>query len=179
MQEEGDSGPVATALREAQEEVQLEPGLVEVVTVLPPFPYGLVETVAVTPVVCFLKGAMDPKDMRLVPNDEVDCVFWVPLALFVESKYHNAVTRTWRGWKFSQHGFRFLEPVSGRTHFIWGLTAMICIVVSAIALNMAPAFPCTIGLIHEFLEDGSSVLRETAITLHQVEQYSRSPTAKL
>ena len=176
MQEAGDSSSVATALREAHEEVQLEPSLVEVVSVLPPFPTGTFEITTVTPVVCLLRSATD---IRLIPNDEVECVFWVPLSLFMESKHHTTLRINWWGYRFLHNAFNFLEPVSGRTHFIWGLTAMICIVVSAIALNTAPAFPSTIGLIHEVLEDNRLVLREIALTSQQVEQNSRALTAKL
>ena len=180
MQEAGDSGPVATALREAQEEIQLEPSLVEVVTVLPSFPSGWIETITVTPVVCFFRGSVDPEDVRLVPNDEVECVFWVPLSLFVESKHHNAIRGSWRGVQTMQHSFKFLDPVSGRTHVIWGLTAAICIVVSAIALGVTPEFPYTSKLIYKILEDNNIALREVALTSQQIEWHSsRELTAKL
>ena len=179
MQEAGDSSSVATALREAQEEVQLEPSLVEVVSVLPRTPSGIAETTIVTTVVCFLRRDTDPEDIRLIPNDEVECVFWVPLSLFIESKHHTTLRMNFMGYGFLHNSFTFYEPVSGRTHFIWGVTAGICTVVSAIALNTPPAFPSTFGLIYKVLEDNRLVLREVALTSQQVEQNSRALTAKL
>lgn len=179
MQEKGDSGAVATALREAHEEIQLDPSLVEVVSVLPPLLAGISVTTTVTPVVCFLRSATDPEDIKLIPNDEVESVFWVPLSLFVESQHHDTIRCNWRGREFLHNSFEALERASGRTHLVWGLTAIICIAASAIALNTAPAFPFTVGFICEVQKDGSVVLRELALTSKHIEQNSITLKAKL
>ncbi|PAA77564.1 hypothetical protein BOX15_Mlig000349g3, partial [Macrostomum lignano] len=70
-----DAGPVATALREAAEEIGLSPGLVRVLAVLPVMPLG---RHLVTPVLAYLAPRLSR--VRLAPNpDEVDELLTPPL----------------------------------------------------------------------------------------------------
>ncbi len=69
MREAYDSGPVATALRETEEETGISPSLVSPVGIIDP-EYAVVSTVRVLPVVALVKG-FDPKNLRL-SADEID-----------------------------------------------------------------------------------------------------------
>ena len=84
--EEGDSTPAETALREAEEEVGVDPRLAELVSVLPPVASESwwFNLTCITPVVCLLKCKVE--ELRLVCNlDEVEEISWVPISTFVES----------------------------------------------------------------------------------------------
>lgn len=108
---------VATALRESEEEIGLDPALVSPLGFLDVF-----ETISgycVTPVV-----ARIAEQARLVPSpDEVAEVFEVPLAFFMEPANLRQYTMDYRG-----HSRQMVEFVHGG-HRIWGATA-------AMLLNM-------------------------------------------
>jgi 8-oxo-dGTP pyrophosphatase MutT (NUDIX family) len=92
-QDETDSGPVAAALREAQEEVGLDPAGVEVLGTLPDLylpPSGFV----VTPVVAWWR---DPHEVRVVDEAEVAAVARVPIADLVNPANRLRVTHP-SGW---------------------------------------------------------------------------------
>ncbi|KAK7246395.1 hypothetical protein RIF29_41263 [Crotalaria pallida] len=78
--EEGDADDVQTALREAKEEIGLDPSLVSVITLLEPFhtKYG----VTVIPVIGILldKDAFSP----VLNSAEVEAIFDAPLDMFLE-----------------------------------------------------------------------------------------------
>jgi len=69
-----------TALREAHEEIGLEPGLVEVLGALPVFQTW--QGIEVTPFV-----GVVPEKLVLTPNlDELDAIFQVPLQFFIDDQ---------------------------------------------------------------------------------------------
>lgn len=106
-----DDGPVATALREAYEEVNIAPEKVSVIGSLGVHKGGL--GYSVTPVV----GVVDPSaDIRACPR-EVAEIFEAPLAFFADLSNHGSEERTHQGVKYNM----FAAPY-GRFH-IWGLTA--------------------------------------------------------
>jgi 8-oxo-dGTP pyrophosphatase MutT (NUDIX family) len=115
-----DSGPTATALREAQEEVGLDPRRVEVIGQLPV--YTTVTSYVVTPVVALVHT---PFDLTL-DSFEVAESFEVPLPFLMNPAHH-------RRHEFSIDGKErlFLSmPWQGRgsagaerEFFIWGATA--------------------------------------------------------
>lgn len=106
-----DDGPVATALREAHEEVNIAPGAVDVIGSLGVHKGGL--GFSVTPVV----GIVDPRaDMRPCPR-EVDEIFEVPLDFVADLANHITEERTLEGV-----AYRMYAAPYGRYH-IWGLTA--------------------------------------------------------
>jgi 8-oxo-dGTP pyrophosphatase MutT (NUDIX family) len=113
--DEDDHGPVATALREAHEEVGLEPEFVEVLGSLPVYFTG--SSFYVTPVV----GLVRP-GFSLLPNpQEVADVFEVPLSYVMNPAHHRRHVVDWDGVERQWFSMPYLQGESER--FIWGATA--------------------------------------------------------
>jgi 8-oxo-dGTP pyrophosphatase MutT (NUDIX family) len=112
-----DVDAIATALREAREEVGLFAGEIEVIGVLPT--YTTVTAYEVTPVV----GLLDPPRALALDAFEVAEVFEVPLAFLMDPSNH-------RRHAFEVQGLarRFLSmpwgaDAAGEPYFVWGATA--------------------------------------------------------
>lgn len=106
-----DDGPEDTALREAFEEVGLEPAKVELLGCLPP--YRTITDFCVSPVV----GWIEPP-VTFVPDEyEVADVFEVPLDFVLDPVNHQRESIFWNG---EDHRY-FILPYPGRR--IWGATA--------------------------------------------------------
>lgn len=106
-----DKDPVATALREAHEEVNIAPDLVDVVGALGVHKGGL--GFSVTPIV----GVVDPQaDLNPCPR-EVAEIFEVPIDFIADLGNHVTEQREHKGVKYNM----FAAPYD-RFH-IWGLTA--------------------------------------------------------
>ncbi len=111
-----DADAAATALREAYEEVGLDPAVAEVVGTLPQYVTG--SSFLVVPVV-----ALVPIGSAVRPNPyEVARVFEVPLSFLMNPAYHrlhafehDGVRREWYSMPF--------RDTDGYEHFIWGATA--------------------------------------------------------
>ena len=87
-----------------------------------------------TTVVGFIQESFCP-----CPNPaEVSAVFSVPLDFFTCEEKH--VSSSSVGTLGLMHSFYFLDPGSGNQYHIWGLTAMIAILVSVLALRKKPEF---------------------------------------
>lgn len=120
--EPSDADAVAAALREAQEEVGLDPQRVEVLGSLPTYTTGT--GFIVTPVV----GLIVPRDgehlgLSLQPDPgEVEEAFEVPLDFLMDPRHHQR-----RAFDLSGTSLEFFSmPWSsdeGREYFIWGATA--------------------------------------------------------
>lgn len=111
--DEGDADAVATALREAREEVGLAADRVEVIGSLPA--YHTVTDYEVTPVVALVHPPFD-----LVPDPgEVDEAFEVPLDFILDPANHQKRGRPWEG------RMRYFYAMPYGRHFIWGATAAI------------------------------------------------------
>jgi len=107
----GDASPEATALREAREEIGLEPGRVELLGRMPEY---LTRTgFRITPVVGVV---MPPLELTPDPN-EVEEIFEVPLAFLLDPANHQRESREWQG----ERRWFFAMPYQG--HYIWGATA--------------------------------------------------------
>ena len=113
--DEEDRGAIAAALREAQEEVGLEPAGADVVGELPPYFTG--SGYSVTAVVAVVQP---PVLWRPNPT-EVESVFEVPLRFLMSAANHKThrvqidqKELTW--WSISYHD-------GVRSHYIWGATA--------------------------------------------------------
>ncbi|CAL1592126.1 unnamed protein product [Knipowitschia caucasica] len=122
-----------TALREAQEEIGLQPDQVEVICKLAPIinKSGLM----VTPVVGFIDEDFSPS-----PNPaEVSAVFTVPLDLFIQEKNHFQVKGT-NGLVGPLHLFSYTDSSSNAQYQIYGLTAALAIQVSVCALQKNTEF---------------------------------------
>ena len=110
-QEPGDATPLAAALREAEEEIALRPGQVEVLGGLDP--HETVTSFAVRPFV----GLVDP-GFRAVPDPgEVEEVFEVPLAFALDPANMQVHGRVWQGV------LRRYYVIPYGPHYIWGATA--------------------------------------------------------
>ncbi|KAK7896178.1 hypothetical protein WMY93_021503 [Mugilogobius chulae] len=131
-----DRDDVETALREAQEEIGLQPDQVEVLCQLTPIinKSGLM----VTPVVGFIDEDFSPS-----PNPaEVSAVFTVPLDLFTQEKNHSQVQGI-TGLSVPIHSFNYMDPDSDSQYQIWGLTAVLAILVAVCALQKKTEFEVT------------------------------------
>lgn len=112
-QDETDHTLVDVALREAREEIGLNPAHATILGGLPS--HETVTNFAVTPIV-----ALVPNGLRFVPEPgEVDEVFTVPLAHLVNPANFCIEGRHWRGQK------RFYYTVPFGPYYIWGATARI------------------------------------------------------
>jgi 8-oxo-dGTP pyrophosphatase MutT (NUDIX family) len=109
----GDTDASAAALREAREEVGLDPALVEVLGTMPP--HETVTGFSVTPVLALVRGRFDG-----VPEaGEVDEVFDVPLGHVTDTERYVIEGRIWRGQR------RQYYAVPWGPYYIWGATARI------------------------------------------------------
>ena len=109
--DEIDDHAMATALREAQEEINLPPENVEVVGALED--YETVTGYNVSPVV----GFVNP-DFEIIPQQtEVEEVFEVPLDFILDEKNHKIESVMWKGVKRKYYVFPHDQ------HKIWGATA--------------------------------------------------------
>lgn len=109
--EDFDTSRAATALREAQEEIGLDPAKVVVLGQLPDF--GTPSGFRITPVVGLLEG-----DVSLTPDAfEVAEVFEVPLAFLANPLNYQCHRIGWLGAE------RHVYAVPWSGYFIWGATA--------------------------------------------------------
>ena len=106
-----DGGPEAAALREAFEEIGLNPAKVEILGCLPP--YRTITDFCVSPIV----GWIEPPVTYVPDEQEVADVFEVPLLFVVDPANHRRESIHWKG---EDHGY-FVLPYPGRR--IWGATA--------------------------------------------------------
>lgn len=112
-QDPTDADPIAAALREAHEEIGLDPTLVDVVGALPA--HETVTGYAVTPVLALIDGPFVP----MAEEGEVSEVFEVPLAHLMTSVNFNIEGRIWQG------KIRKYYTVPFGPYYIWGATARI------------------------------------------------------
>jgi 8-oxo-dGTP pyrophosphatase MutT (NUDIX family) len=107
----GDDGPVAAALREAEEEIGLPPALVQVIGLADR--YRTVTGFEVMPVL-----AIVPPDLPLVPHPgEVTAVFEAPLRHIFDPHHQQIRHAVWRGRERTYYEIEW----EGRR--IWGATA--------------------------------------------------------
>ncbi|EFN57864.1 hypothetical protein CHLNCDRAFT_17375, partial [Chlorella variabilis] len=132
-----DADDIATALREAQEELSLDPAAVRVVACLPPFLSK--HLLSVTPVVGVI-----PPHLRFSPNPSEargeETVFTVPLRRFLEAGpgYSSKDVEWQPGVPYRLHYFDYVHR--GTSYCIWGLTAGMLIVIAEIAFGRTPDF---------------------------------------
>jgi len=141
--DDGDANDVATALREASEEIGLEEDDVEVCGRLPVIMSRF--HVSVRPIVGVVREtfAVDPGK---ISRDEVAEVFTAPLEMFLEAKNHRY--DDW-AWPKAERAIR-VHYFDYRGLTIWGLTAMILIEVARRVYQREPEFAVA-------TEDGVSV----------------------
>lgn len=106
-----DASPEYAAMREAQEEIGLDPNLVEPLGCLPDY---LTSTgFRIKPVLAIVSC-----DAHFEVNrDEVDAVFEVPLAFLMDSDNYKRDSRVWQGIE------RHFYTMNYENRLIWGVTA--------------------------------------------------------
>jgi 8-oxo-dGTP pyrophosphatase MutT (NUDIX family) len=118
--EPSDPTPIAAALREAHEEVDLDPARVEVLGALPDYLTGT--GFRVTPVVGLVHEPFSVHADTL----EVAEIFEVPLSFLMNPAHHQVRVLRWEGGE--RRFFAMPYPAAGEggvggVHFIWGATA--------------------------------------------------------
>lgn len=109
--EPGDADPIATALREAEEEVGLNRRFVEPLGYLDAYRTGT--GYRIFPVVALVH---DGFDLTLDPREVADA-FEVPLAFLMDEQNHRTHVRPWRGADRRFYAMPFEQ------RYIWGATA--------------------------------------------------------
>ncbi|KAH7422864.1 hypothetical protein KP509_12G029400 [Ceratopteris richardii] len=134
--EKEDADHIATALREAKEEIGLESSLVRILTTAQPEPIFSKSFLRVTPVIGLI---IDKAKLELIPNPgEVEMIFDAPLKMFLKDHGHYYEERNWLGFTHQVHFFKYH---TGTDKFlIWGLTAGILIQCASIVYRELPAF---------------------------------------
>lgn len=127
--DERDESPEHTALREAQEEIGVPSGRVELLGRLPE--YRTVTGFHVTPVVGW---AEPPLEYRPDPH-EVEEVFEVPLAFLLDARNHRYETAFYRGRLRNYWAMPFGE------RFIWGVTAGILVTFQRLLKGVEASLP--------------------------------------
>ena len=114
----GDDGPIAAALREAEEEIGLPRGLVEVIGIADR--YRTVTGFEVTPVIGIV-----PPGLPLSPHPgEVAALFEAPLAYLLDPLHQHIRSAVWRGRERTYYEIDY----EGRR--IWGATAAMIVNLS-------------------------------------------------
>lgn len=111
--DDSDADLIATALREAREEIGLQDSNVDVLGTFAP--HETVTSFTVTPVVALVKDAFDV----VAEVGEVSEVFHVPLSHVLTADNYVVESRRWRGQK------RKYYTVPYGPYYIWGATARI------------------------------------------------------
>lgn len=114
----GDADETAAALREAREEVGLDPAQVEVLGVLPP--HRTVTGFAMTPVLAMIRGPFTP----LPEAGEVEEAFTVPFDHIADPGNYRLERRLWRG------GWRSYHVAPFGPYYIWGATARVLLALA-------------------------------------------------
>jgi 8-oxo-dGTP pyrophosphatase MutT (NUDIX family) len=110
-----DADAIAAALREAEEEIALPPGVVEVIGRSDTFRTGT--GFAIEPIIGIV-----PPDLPLQPADgEVEAIFEVPLDFLLDAANRELKTVDWQGGKRSYYEYLWEEQR------IWGVTAAILV----------------------------------------------------
>lgn len=109
--EPADQGPLAAALREANEEIGLDPRFIEPLGYIEPYRTGT--GFLVTPVIAAIKPGF-----TLTPDaSEVADVFEVPFDFLMDTRNHRIDSRFWRG------ADRRFYAMPYKDRYIWGATA--------------------------------------------------------
>lgn len=127
----GDASAEAAALREAHEEIGLDPGRVELAGRLPDYVTGT--GYRITPILGLLSPGVALEALGLVASPhEVDLVFELPLAVLMDEAAPQRRQRHWQGRLRTYWEWPHPE------HHIWGATAAI-LVALADRLRLRPA----------------------------------------
>ncbi|KAJ0242597.1 Nudix hydrolase 11 [Hirschfeldia incana] len=139
-----DADDIATALREAREEIGLDPSLVTIISVLQPFVNkSLLGGVCRRECQLYQSSVFlqDKKAFKQLPNPaEVEDIFDVPLEMFLKDKNRRAEEREHEGERYLLHYFDYYSEDKEKNFVIWALTAGILIRVASIVYQRSPEF---------------------------------------
>ncbi|XP_060110175.1 peroxisomal coenzyme A diphosphatase NUDT7 [Heteronotia binoei] len=129
-----DVDEIATALREAEEEVGLRAEQTEVICRLVP---AIDKTRSiVTPVVAFIEDSFQAH-----PNpEEVSDVFYVPLDYFIHPSKYKVQQVQMLGKGVPVHFFEYNDPERNTSYRIWGLTAHFTVFLALVIFGEKPTF---------------------------------------
>jgi 8-oxo-dGTP pyrophosphatase MutT (NUDIX family) len=113
-----DGSPEAAAIREAHEEIGLEPEVIETLARLPTYVAGT--GFLITPVLALVR----PDYFLTINPDEVDMAFEVPFSFVMDPNNYKPGSRVWNG---KEH---FFYTITFEQYRIWGITAGILRVLS-------------------------------------------------
>ncbi|XP_053402981.1 uncharacterized Nudix hydrolase NudL-like [Mercenaria mercenaria] len=166
MCDETDKDEIATALREAEEEIGLNPKDVEIIGVFSP---GIVKPNSIVyPVIGIVSSDFKP----VINENEVSLVFELPLRRFLSTErrrisiFRSSIFATY-------HVHHFIDHVNGTEVDTWGFTASFCI-MTALGIYQTDQSFC-------FYEDfitNKDTLFEPVPTRHIIEQTNKL-TSKL
>lgn len=124
--DEADSGPIAAALREAEEEIGLDRQFIDPIGLF--FPYLSGTNFRIVPVLAIVRPGF-----QLTPNpNEVADVFEVPIRFLMDDANHRIGSRVWEGKE------RYFYEMPYQQRYIWGITAGI--IRQVFELLYAPVF---------------------------------------
>ncbi|OJY73117.1 MAG: hypothetical protein BGP12_08380 [Rhodospirillales bacterium 70-18] len=116
----GDASPEYAALREAREEIDLDPAQVEITGRLGDYVTGT--GYRITPVLGLLPAGRELEGLGLTPSpDEVDAVFSLPLSVLLDPRAPQRRRAEFRG------AWREFWVWPHPDHYIWGATAAILV----------------------------------------------------
>jgi 8-oxo-dGTP pyrophosphatase MutT (NUDIX family) len=120
----GDGSAEAAALREAREEIALDPGRVELAGRMGDYVTG--SGYRITPVLGLLPGGAELGDLELIPSpEEVEAVFALPMSVLLDPAAPERRRAHYRGrWR---EFWVWPHP----DHYIWGATAAILVSLAA------------------------------------------------
>ncbi|XP_047327608.1 nudix hydrolase 15, mitochondrial-like [Impatiens glandulifera] len=133
--DESDANDTETALREAKEEIGLDPSCVDVVAVLEQI--VLKNGTAVVPVMGIISDRK--KFIPSINEEEVEEMFDAPLEMFLKNEKRRGEEKEWMGDKYLLHYFDH-EADNGKLFVIWALTAGILINAASIVYDRPPDF---------------------------------------
>lgn len=145
-QDKDDKGEIAAALREAQEEVGLNPRDVRVLSVLPPS--FVSETMIVTPVTATIPNDFVPR----ANQTEVRKTFDLPLSRFLKDDYKLSKVPRLGGHVCIYH---FSDNIGGEKVETWGYTAMVIMRVALVILASD---------VRREVTDGMCITKDTALS---------------
>ncbi|HEX8598873.1 MAG TPA: CoA pyrophosphatase [Chloroflexia bacterium] len=113
-----DPDPVYTALREAEEELGIDPSTVQVIGAMPDI-YARVSSFLITPIVALLKPGTEDRLIFKPAPEEVAEVIEVPLRVFYDQSAHRTEIRTHNNVTYHIHFYTY------GPYEVWGVTGRI------------------------------------------------------
>ncbi|RNA05662.1 peroxisomal coenzyme A diphosphatase NUDT7 isoform X2 [Brachionus plicatilis] len=152
MRDSTDANDAETALREAKEEIGIEPDQVTFLAQL--CPILTTRGNLITPIVAYFNDMMFMPDLS---KHEVDFVFELPTDRFIKNERYKSESFKRNKDVFTVHYFE--DVVNGKQVTTWGATALMCTFISSVLHSRIPQFeldqqdPLTNENIYDFLDN--------------------------